>query len=143
MAQCGVGTAWPSTWKKSTPVPVVPLPAVSWLSVPDGKYPVPRSHKPEYETLAAFGPMCLNDDMQSLIYANELCNLYGLDTISAGSTVAFAIECYENGLLTKADTDGIELTWGKCRCHYRAAQENVPSGRYRRSAGRRCSGGGA
>ena len=61
--------------------------------------------------------MCLNDNMESLIYVNELCNLYGLDTISAGATVAFAIECYENGLLTKADTDGLELTWGNSDAH--------------------------
>jgi aldehyde:ferredoxin oxidoreductase len=70
------------------------------------------THKPEYESLAAFGPMCLNDNMESLIYANELCNLYGLDTISTGSTVAFAIECFENGLITTIDTDGLELRWG-------------------------------
>ena len=85
------------------------------LRVDEGEYPVERVHKPEYETLAAFGTMCLNDHMESLIYANELCNMHGLDTISAGSTIAFAIECFENGILTKADTDGIELTWGNSR----------------------------
>jgi aldehyde:ferredoxin oxidoreductase len=87
------------------------------LTVEEGKYPVRDSHKPEYETLAAFGPMCLNDNMESLIYENELCNLYGLDTISAGATVAFAIDCYENGILSKADTDGLELTWGNSDSH--------------------------
>jgi aldehyde:ferredoxin oxidoreductase len=85
------------------------------LRVDEGEYPVERVHKPEYETLAAFGTMCLNDHMESLIYANELCNMHGLDTISAGTTIAFAIECFENGILTKADTDGIELTWGNSR----------------------------
>ena len=94
-----------------------PIACGSILSVEDGKYPVKDVHKPEYETLAAFGPMCLNDDMRSLIYANELCNLAGLDTISAGATVAFAIDCYENGVLTKADTDGLELTWGNSDAH--------------------------
>lgn len=69
-------------------------------------------HRPEYETLSAFGPLCLNDDLESIIRANDLCNRYGLDTISAGATLAFAIECYESGLITKSDTDGIELTWG-------------------------------
>lgn len=44
--------------------------------------------------------------------ANHICNSYGLDTISAGTVIAFAIECYENGIITKADTGGIELTWG-------------------------------
>lgn len=94
-----------------------PVACGSILTVEDGRYPVGDVHKPEYETLAAFGPMCLNDDMDSLIYANELCNLYGLDTISAGATVAFAIECYENGLITKSDTDGLELTWGNSEAH--------------------------
>jgi aldehyde:ferredoxin oxidoreductase len=83
-----------------------------WLTVDKGKYQVESAHKPEYETLAAFGPNCLNDNMESLIYANELCNLYGLDTISTGAAIAFAMECFENGILTTGDTDGLELTWG-------------------------------
>jgi aldehyde:ferredoxin oxidoreductase len=82
------------------------------LNVPEGKYAVHNAHKPEYETLAAFGSMCLNNNMESVIYANDLCNLHGLDTISAGAVIAFAIECYENNLITRSDTDGIELTWG-------------------------------
>ena len=65
-------------------------------------------HKPEYETLAIFGSMCLNDNLESIIKANDICNRYGLDTISAGVTMAFAIDCYENGLITNKDTDGIE-----------------------------------
>ncbi|NLV72078.1 MAG: aldehyde ferredoxin oxidoreductase family protein [Actinobacteria bacterium] len=87
------------------------------VTVEEGKYPVQDAHKPEYETLAAFGTMCLNTDMKSLIYENELCDLYGLDTISAGCTLAFAIECFENGIITKADTDGAELTWGNSDAH--------------------------
>lgn len=69
-------------------------------------------HKPEYETLAAFGSMCLNDNLESIIKCNEICNRYGLDTISTGCTIAFAIECFENGIVTTRDTDGIELRWG-------------------------------
>jgi len=69
-------------------------------------------HKPEYETAVAFGTMCLNDNLDSIIMANDICNRYGIDTISAGATIAFAIECYENRLITKEDTDGIELRWG-------------------------------
>jgi aldehyde:ferredoxin oxidoreductase len=83
-----------------------------WMDVGEGKYAVKRAHKPEYETLAAFGPNLLNDSTESLIYANELCNLYGMDTIGAGGTIALAIDCYENGIITKEDTDGLELTWG-------------------------------
>jgi len=81
-------------------------------TVPSGKYPVSETHKPEYETVAAFGNMCLNDDLASIFKLNDMCNRGGLDTISAGSVIAFAMECYENGVITKADTDGIELTWG-------------------------------
>lgn len=82
------------------------------LNVPEGPYSAKNVHKPEYETLAMLGPNCLNDDMESLIYANELCNSYGLDTISTGGVIAFAIECYQNGILTISDTDGLALTWG-------------------------------
>jgi aldehyde:ferredoxin oxidoreductase len=68
--------------------------------------------RPEYETVAGFGPMCLNNDITSIIKANDICNRYGIDTISASTSIAFAIECYEKGIITKQDTDGIELTWG-------------------------------
>ncbi len=70
------------------------------------------AHKPEYETLAMFGSNCLNTNLSSIIKANDICNRAGLDTISTGAAIAFAIECYENGIITRADTDGIEMTWG-------------------------------
>ncbi|HEY91785.1 MAG TPA: aldehyde ferredoxin oxidoreductase family protein [Dehalococcoidia bacterium] len=70
------------------------------------------AHKPEYETLCMFGSNCLNNNVESIIKVNDICNRYGLDTISTGATVAFAIECYENGIISKSDTDGIEMTWG-------------------------------
>ncbi len=74
-----------------------------------------EGHKPEYETLGAFGSMCLNDNLQSIHLCNELCNRAGLDTIGTGATLAFAIECYENGLISLEDTGGIELRWGNAR----------------------------
>ncbi|MBA7647106.1 hypothetical protein ES703_54876 [subsurface metagenome] len=73
---------------------------------------IEETHRPEYETCAVFGPLLLNDDLMSIFTLNELCNRAGLDTISAGGTVAFAIECFENGLINKEDTDGLELRWG-------------------------------
>ncbi len=69
-------------------------------------------HKPEYETLALFGSNLLNDDLASIIKVNEICNNLGLDTIAVGATIGYAIECYENGLITKVQSDGLELTWG-------------------------------
>ncbi|MFC1991223.1 aldehyde ferredoxin oxidoreductase family protein [Chloroflexota bacterium] len=80
----------------------------------DYKYPA-GTRRPEYETQGSFGTMCLNNNTESIAMANHICNAYGLDTISAGCVIAFAIECYENGLITREDTGGIELTWGNHR----------------------------
>ncbi len=82
------------------------------LTVPNGPHPVQEVHKPEYETLAALGTMCLNNNLYSIFKMTDMCNRSGLDTISAGTVLAFVMECFENGVLTKRDTDGIELTWG-------------------------------
>jgi aldehyde:ferredoxin oxidoreductase len=70
------------------------------------------TRRPEYETIAMFGTNCLNNNLESIIKAGDVCDRYGLDTISAGATIAMVIECFENGLITRADTDGIEMTWG-------------------------------
>ncbi|MGQ9566845.1 MAG: aldehyde ferredoxin oxidoreductase family protein [Anaerolineae bacterium] len=78
----------------------------------DPQYGLQEGHKPEYETLAAFGPLVLNDDLPSIVAANNLCNRLGLDTISAGAAVAFALECAERGLLSSSDAGGLDLTWG-------------------------------
>jgi aldehyde:ferredoxin oxidoreductase len=67
---------------------------------------------PEYETVAAFGSMCGIADLKAISKANQLCNAYGLDTISMGGLISFAMECYENGILTKGDTGGLELRFG-------------------------------
>ncbi len=67
---------------------------------------------PEYETTAALGSMLLNDNLVVVAKANELCNKYGIDTISTGVAIAFAMECYEKGLISMKDTAGIDLTWG-------------------------------
>ena len=78
----------------------------------DGPYKGVAHHKVEYETAAAWGTMTLMDNFPALIKINEMCNRLGFDTIGAGCTAAFAVECYENGILTKEDTGGIELNWG-------------------------------
>ena len=67
---------------------------------------------PEYETLAMIGSNLLIEDLGAVIKANDLCNRYGIDTIEIGGVLGWAFECYENGLITKEDTDGIELKWG-------------------------------
>ncbi|MDK2464637.1 MAG: aldehyde ferredoxin oxidoreductase family protein [Candidatus Korarchaeota archaeon] len=82
-----------------------------FVRVPSGKYAM-VGKGPEYEGLDALGANVGNSDLEALIYANHLCNLYGMDVISAGGVIAWAMECWENGLLTKEDTGGLELEWG-------------------------------
>jgi len=82
------------------------------IQVTDGPYPLEESHKPEYETLAAFGSMCLVDDLKAICQANHICNMAGIDTISTGAVIAYAMECYEKGIITQKETDGIDLKWG-------------------------------
>ncbi len=67
---------------------------------------------PEYESLASFGSLCGNDDLESILYANQLCNAYGIDVISAGATIAWLMECFEKGLVTTEDTGGIDVQFG-------------------------------
>ncbi len=73
---------------------------------------VPTYGGPEYETIAALGSLCGIGDLKLVAKGNQLCGQYGLDTISTGAAIAFAMECYEKGLLTPDDTGGIELRFG-------------------------------
>jgi aldehyde:ferredoxin oxidoreductase len=77
---------------------------------------------PEYETVAAFGSMCGIDDLKAISWANQLCNAYGLDTISTGSLISFAMECYKNGILKKGDTGGMDLRFGNVEAMIRLAE---------------------
>jgi aldehyde:ferredoxin oxidoreductase len=67
---------------------------------------------PEYESLAMLGSCCLMDDVKALAKMNDLCNRYGLDTISTGAFIGFSMECYERGIISSEDTNGIDLKWG-------------------------------
>ena len=78
----------------------------------EGRYAGTITKGPEYESIFALGSNCLVPDIEAIIHMNMLCNLYGLDTISTGKTLSWAMECYEHGLLTKDDLDGMELRWG-------------------------------
>ena len=79
----------------------------------DGPFAIQgEMHRPEYETLAALGSLLANDNQEAVIKANDICNRYAIDTISTGTAIALAMECYENGLISTQDTDGLELTWG-------------------------------
>jgi len=67
---------------------------------------------PEYETVSSFGSLALVDDFEGVIYAGHLCNSYGLDTISTGSTIALAYDLFDKGLITREDTGGLEIGYG-------------------------------
>lgn len=77
-----------------------------------GKYKGSSGEGPEYESIGALGGMCLIDDLEAITMAHYLCNDYGLDVISTGSAVGFAMECYEREILTKSETNGLELKFG-------------------------------
>jgi aldehyde:ferredoxin oxidoreductase len=80
--------------------------------IKEGKYKGHKGEGPEYESANTLGAQCGVSDMNAITMANYLCNEYGIDTISTGSTIAFAIECFEKGILSKEETDGLELKFG-------------------------------
>lgn len=79
--------------------------------VPDGPY---KSiiNGPDYETIYGFGSICEVDDIEALCKADEICDHYGMDLITASMCVGWAMECYEKGIFTQEDTGGLDLTWG-------------------------------
>jgi aldehyde:ferredoxin oxidoreductase len=83
------------------------------VEVSEGPYKVdPHYGGPEYESVATLGSYCDIGDLEAVSYASQLCNTYGMDTISCGATIAWAMDCFEQGILTKDDTDGLELSYG-------------------------------
>jgi aldehyde:ferredoxin oxidoreductase len=82
------------------------------VSLKDTRYGVDVVDGPEYETVCMLGSQLLIDDLPAVAYAGHLCNLYGMDTISAGSSIAFAYLLYERGIIGPADTGGLALKWG-------------------------------
>jgi aldehyde:ferredoxin oxidoreductase len=83
------------------------------IEVTDGPFPVdPRYGGPEYETVAMMGSLVGVDDLDAISLANQLANMYGMDTISCGCTIAWAMDCFERGLISLEDTGGIDLRFG-------------------------------
>jgi len=82
------------------------------VKIEDGPHAGVYGEGPEYETLAGFGGNCQCDDLNAIAHMNDLCNRYGLDTISTSSVLAFAMEAYERGLISQEETGGLDLTWG-------------------------------
>ena len=88
-----------------------PVRCTRWVKVAGGKYRM-EGAGPEYETLAALGSLCLNDNLDAVCKADDLCKRYGLDTVSVGAAIAFAMEAHERGLLSEKAADGLDLGWG-------------------------------
>ncbi len=109
------GTALEKYLVKHTFCHACPIGCGKIMEIKEGKYAM-YTHWPEYETAAGFGALILNDDVEALSEMNRRANDYGFDTISLSSVVAFAIEAYEAGLITKEDTGGLELRWGGTDC---------------------------
>ena len=82
------------------------------VTLKDTPYGIEVVDGPEYETVAMLGSLLLVDDLPGVAYAGHLCNRYGMDTISAGSSIALAYLLYERGIITTADTGGLPLRWG-------------------------------
>ena len=119
--QTGQFDGWRGIDKSTTPMgwpekgracgPFCPTPGCRDVEVKDGPYRGARSDI-EWETVYGFGTSCGVDKMEAVIAAGQICDEYGVDTITAGVTIGFAMECFEKGLIDKNDTDGIDLRFG-------------------------------
>ena len=99
-----------------------PMGCKGWVRV-DQEYGGYAGGKLEYETVALLGASCLIDNIEAVGKGGDLCNRLGIDTIGTGSVVAFAMECYEHGIITKEDTGGLELTWGNSDAMVRLVEQ--------------------
>jgi aldehyde:ferredoxin oxidoreductase len=112
------------------------------VEIPAGKYKELKGGRPEYETVIDLGALCGLGDPEALLYLSNLCNRLGLDSISTGSVIAFAMDLFDRGILTREDTDGLDLTWGNAeametlmiRIAEREGIGNVLAGGVRRAA---------
>jgi aldehyde:ferredoxin oxidoreductase len=96
---------------KNKPCYLCPFMCGREIEIKEGPYKIEHAAGAEYETTAAFGAMCLISDVEAIAYLNDLCNKMGVDTISTGCTISFALDCYEHGVLTEEDI-GFPLEWG-------------------------------
>lgn len=96
------------------------------VEIKEGAYKVdPYYGGPEYETIGTLGSYCGIHDLAAIAYANQICNQNGVDTIACGATIAFAMECYEKGIITKEQTGGLELKFGNVKAMLETLQQIV------------------
>jgi aldehyde:ferredoxin oxidoreductase len=99
-----------------------PLGCGGIMNIRKGRYAGTEGHKPEYETLSAFGGLLLHDDFNTVLEINEMCNRAGIDTISTGTCIAFAMECFEKGVIDMTETGGLKLDWGNSEATLRLTE---------------------
>ena len=92
--------------------PHCPAPCAHLITIGNGPYKGAHCEGPEYETIYAFGSQCGCSRFDAVVYAGQICDEYGIDTMSAGVAIGFAMECFERGLITERDTEGITLRFG-------------------------------
>ena len=98
--------------KKNSACQGCPIHCGHYYEISEGKYAGTYGEGPEFATISALGGRCANPDLESILVMNQMANRLGLDTITTGNTLAWTMECYERGLLTSSDLDGLEVTWG-------------------------------
>ncbi|MCD1295007.1 aldehyde:ferredoxin oxidoreductase [Methanocella sp. CWC-04] len=89
-----------------------PIHCTRVIDIPYGPYHGTKGKGPDYDTTVAFGSQCGNDNLEAISRANMWCDMFGLDTVSTGAVIAWAMELYERGIINKEDTHGIGLNWG-------------------------------
>ena len=82
------------------------------VKVDSDKWQTPQHEGAEYESLSSFTAFVMNEDVDAAVHADYLCNEYGIDTISTGAAIAFTMDCYENGIITREEADDLDLSWG-------------------------------
>jgi aldehyde:ferredoxin oxidoreductase len=95
--------------------PRCPIQCKARLQMHRHKWPHEEATRPEFESMLNLGPKCGLADLDAIVYFDNLCNRLGIDTISAGTVIAFAMDLFEHGLITTAQTGGLRLTWGNGR----------------------------
>ena len=110
---CTTTQGWPR--KNIACGPNCPAPCAHFIKIGKGPYKGAQCDGPEYETIYAFGTQCGVDRFDAIVAAGQICDEYGIDTMSAGMAIGFAMECFERGLINEKDTGGIQLRFGDDR----------------------------
>ena len=105
------------------------------MKVTDGPYKGQEGEEPEYEQMVAWGPLISNKDPGAVVMLSDLTDRLGMDANEAGWVVAWVMECYEKGILTRSDLDGLDMTWGNVEAVRELLDQDQPARGDRRPPG--------